>query len=619
MGNATLTAVKNAASSQDKRAPAFEIPERLERSDFSESGWHYALDGIFLAIVCGCLFFFRLGSVGLFDGAGANFAESAREMVETGNYLVPQLNFQIVFNKPILSYWLTSTAYNIFGVNEFAAHFWSACFASILVAFTYCAVRQLAGRNAALFSSLILACAPLTVLFSRVSCDQIVFCTTLGFALCAMVSGVFLKHKIWLIPGYACLGLSVLANGPMGLLIFAAAMGIYLLAARSKKEQLRALLKTMHLAWGLPVLAVVCLPWFCCASAVTDGQWTKVFFSPHTWFNFAGSANYLRACSSFAWGFAPWILFLPDAFKMAFSYGGINNRGWRARRLNVIEQAQGQGLLFLASYAVAVLLLLPFSPRQTSGYVLALVAPCAVLVGVLLSQWASRTSAHFTPRVWRMFSLVLAIAAPLGAVTGAIGIHFLFKNIPAIISGLALAGCVAFWIGMTLQYGLLRSERVGACVGTVVYTFVVCTALFAPVAFDIGYRCLQQDLYTLTNEVRQRGGPVVLYQSFAPSVMFYLQRPVDCVFDSQTMIKDDLRRQPMYVLAKAQAAAQLRAQFPSQVHQLDQRGDWRLLLARHMTLVRPTLTPSRAPNSYPIQSPYCAGTAPQRTKFHRWM
>jgi 4-amino-4-deoxy-L-arabinose transferase-like glycosyltransferase len=618
MANGSITAVKNNPVIQGKRVPSFDMPEPLEQSP--DSGWDYLLDGVFLSIVSGCLFFFRLGSVGLFDGAGASFAESAREMVETGNYVVPQLNFQVVFNKPILSYWLTSTAYNIFGVNEFAAHFWAAVLASILVACTYCAVRQLADRNAALFSSLILACAPLTVLYSRVSCDQMVFCTTLGFALCATVAGVFLKHKVWLIPGYACLGLSVLANGPTGLLIFAAAFAIYFLAARPKKEQMRALLKNTHPAWGLPVLAVVCLPWFCCAAVMTNGVWTKAFFASHTWFTLAGPANYVRAFTAFAWGFAPWILFLPDALKMAFAYGGKNNQGWRARRLNVIEQAQGQGLLFCASYVVAVLALVPFSQAQTSGYILALVAPCSVLVGVRLSQWASRTSVHVTPRVWRVFCLFLAIAAPLGALAGAVAIHVLFENMPPVITGLGLAGCVAFWVGMTLQYGLFRSERIRASIATVVYTFVVCTALFAPVAFDIAYRCLQQDLYTLTTEVRQRGGQVVLYKSFAPSVLFYLQRPVDCIFDSQSMVKDSARRRPMYVLAKTKAAAQLCAEFPGQVNQLDQHGDWRLLLARHMTLVRP-VQPASAPvmNRLQIQSPYCAGNAPERTKFHRWM
>jgi hypothetical protein len=214
----------------------------------------------------------------------------------------------------------------------------------------------------------------------------------------------------------------------------------------------------------------------------------------------------------------------------------------------------------------------------------------------------------------------LAIAAPLVALAGAIAIHVLFKNIPPVITGLGLASCGVFWLGMTLQYGLFRSERIRASIATVVYTLVVCTALLAPVAFDIGYRCLQQDLHTLTTEVQQRGGQVVLYKSFAPSVMFYLQRPVDCIFDSQAMVKDDLRHQPMYVLAKQKAAAQLCAEFPGQVSQLDQHGDWRLLLARHLTLVRPAPTAgARVMNNLQIQSPYCAGNAPERTKFHRWM
>jgi len=614
MGNATGTAIRDTLRKPDAGKPVIALPDRFDIDGpgvLTKSGWQYAFDAIFLAVVCGCMFFYKLGTVGLFDGAGAGYAESAREMVETGNYVLPQLNFQIVFAKPILSYWLISAAYHVFGVNEFAAHFWSATAATLLVASTYIVVRHLAGRNAGLFASLILATAPLMVLFGRLSCLDVVFCATLGFALSALVIGVFLGRKIWLIPGYAALGLSVLANGPIGLSMFVVTGGIYLLCARHKKAQVRELLKDAHLEWGLPILAIVCVPWFAFASVVTNGLWTKMFFAPESWCNFASSTNYVRAFSAIGWGFAPWILFMPNALKLAFS-----------NHAEHLDQPQRRGLLFFASFVVAVMLLLPFAQSQTSGYILALLAPSSVLIGVLLSQWASRTSVHFTPAVWRNFCLFLAVVAPLGALAGGVAIHFLFKNVPAMITGFGLAGCVAFWVGMTLQYGLLRSERVGGCVATVVYTFVVCTALFVPVAFNIGYSCLQQDLYALTTEVKQRGGQVVLYKSFAPSVMFYLERPVDCVFDSQLMSKDELTKQPTYVLARAKAADNLRSLFPGQIHQLDQRGDWRLLLASHIHVARPAQSstmPAMRTFDNQIISPFCAGTAPAQTKFHRWM
>ena len=75
-------------------------------------------------IVFGILFFIPfLGNVHLFDWDEINFAESAREMIESGNYLTVQINFQPFWEKPPLFIWLQVLSMKLFGINEFAARF----------------------------------------------------------------------------------------------------------------------------------------------------------------------------------------------------------------------------------------------------------------------------------------------------------------------------------------------------------------------------------------------------------------------------------------------------------------------------------------------------------------
>ncbi len=62
-----------------------------------------------------------LGAVHLFDWDEINFAESAREMLVTGNYAQVQVNFQPFWEKPPLFIWLQALSMHLFGVNEFAA------------------------------------------------------------------------------------------------------------------------------------------------------------------------------------------------------------------------------------------------------------------------------------------------------------------------------------------------------------------------------------------------------------------------------------------------------------------------------------------------------------------
>ena len=105
-----------------------------------ESPWTVAL----LAL----LFFVPfLGNVHLFDWDEINFAESAREMLVTQNYLRVQVNYQPFWEKPPLFFWLQVLSMRVFGVNEFAARFPNAMMGLItLLTFFYVGKRLIDKR-----------------------------------------------------------------------------------------------------------------------------------------------------------------------------------------------------------------------------------------------------------------------------------------------------------------------------------------------------------------------------------------------------------------------------------------------------------------------------------------
>lgn len=90
-------------------------------------------------ILSGIIFFIPfLGSVHLFDWDEINFAESAREMIVTGNYHQVQINFHPFLEKPPFFFWLQVLSMKAFGVNEFAARFPNAVFGILsLITFYY--------------------------------------------------------------------------------------------------------------------------------------------------------------------------------------------------------------------------------------------------------------------------------------------------------------------------------------------------------------------------------------------------------------------------------------------------------------------------------------------------
>lgn len=77
-----------------------------------------------LIISISILFFMPfLGKVHLFDWDEINFAEISREMVVTGEYLQPQINYQDFTEKPPMFMWMQAGAMHIFGINAYAARF----------------------------------------------------------------------------------------------------------------------------------------------------------------------------------------------------------------------------------------------------------------------------------------------------------------------------------------------------------------------------------------------------------------------------------------------------------------------------------------------------------------
>ncbi len=79
--------------------------------------WNYG----FITVLAGAFFLPFLGGVHLFDWDEINFAECSREMIATGNYLRPQINFEPFWEKPPLFIWLQTLSMHIFGVSDFAA------------------------------------------------------------------------------------------------------------------------------------------------------------------------------------------------------------------------------------------------------------------------------------------------------------------------------------------------------------------------------------------------------------------------------------------------------------------------------------------------------------------
>ncbi|MBI1305957.1 MAG: hypothetical protein GC181_05025 [Bacteroidetes bacterium] len=162
-----------------------------------------------------------LGSTPLFDWDEINFAESAREMIVTGEYSKVMVNYDAFWEKPPMFFWLQVVSMKIFGVNEFASRFPNVLTGLATLLIIFWIGRKVKDEKFAWFWVLLMT-ASLTphLYFHSGIIDPLfnLFIFLSVFQLFRTVENA--DYKPWLYAGIFT-GLAILTKGPVAVLISA--------------------------------------------------------------------------------------------------------------------------------------------------------------------------------------------------------------------------------------------------------------------------------------------------------------------------------------------------------------------------------------------------------------
>ena len=125
-------------------------------------------DLLILSLFLAALFGFKLGERALWSPVEGHYAEIAREMVVSGDYLTPSLAGMKFLEKPPLFYWLENVNIKLFGLNEWSLRLWPAMFGMIGCLAVYFAGSRLFERRVGLISSAVLATSALWYVMGHV-------------------------------------------------------------------------------------------------------------------------------------------------------------------------------------------------------------------------------------------------------------------------------------------------------------------------------------------------------------------------------------------------------------------------------------------------------------------
>ena len=215
-----------------------------------------------LILALGAFFFLPfLGCVHLFDWDEINFAESAREMLVTGNYSRVQINFEPFWEKPPLFFWLQATAMRWLGVGEYAARLPNALIGiSTLLTFFFVG-KRLHGPQFGLLWALGYLGALTPHLYFKTGIIDPTFNLFIFLGICYAYEAVQQYGKtgarpLVLIAGLF-VGLAVLTKGPVGALLALLTFALVWVVNR-----FRPVLRLSHALLAIAMAVIVASGWF---------------------------------------------------------------------------------------------------------------------------------------------------------------------------------------------------------------------------------------------------------------------------------------------------------------------------------------------------------------------
>lgn len=418
---------------------------------------------------------FRLGHLPLISPDEGRNAEVAREMKESGAWLVPTYNGVDYLDKPAFYFKAVALSLAAFGDNETAARIPSAVFGLALVALVFAFGRKVYGMRCGLLAAIIVTTMPLFLMNTR----TVIFDIALALFVCGAIFAGYLAEEAegrarrnWYLLGAAAAGLATLVKGPVGFLI-----PLLVLLIFNRVEGRRGVWRRLFSPLNLLVFFGVTLPWFvglCLAHRdfLHYGLVEESFHRFTTAKTFHRSEPFYFYLIIVAGTFFPWSLLLPEA-ALAM---------WRER------WAKSRVDRLCVTWAVVVVVFFSISQSKLPGYILSVTVATGILLARLFDAALTNPEGRAARIVGRatvaFASVCLLLAVEAAVMVGMSLTHFLARPMRIPVADAAGLGRTMVPLVVVLAvfgiFGLVARWRrsVSLC--------LLCFAVFIPAAANAG-------------------------------------------------------------------------------------------------------------------------------------
>ncbi len=438
------------------------------------------------------------------------YAEIAREMFSSGDWVTIRYNDLKYFEKPPLQMWGTALAYTLFGVGDWQARLFTALSGIIGIVFTVLAAARWWGKRVAVVSALVLASAPMWNVGAHFnSLDMgVAGCMTMALAALLLAQhpdATRAQQRGWMWACWSAMALAVLSKGLIGVVLPGFVLVVYTVAARDW-----ALWKRLHLVTGLMLFFAVGAPWFVLISA-RNPEFAWFFFVHEHFQRFTSTVHHRDAplwyfVPLLVAGFLPWLAQLPGAARLTMAREQVAANGFRPT-------------LLLGLWAVLIFVFFSVSNSKLPGYIFPIMPALAILAALALEQTGERMW-RWQLKIFLGVSLVgLAACGYLATMSSEMYPNAVFARFSVFLAAAFVAGAVLTWLALRRSARRFESLAAFACGWFLTFTI----ALLGHEAF--GRSMSGIDLVPAVKPWLKPGVPFYAVERLDHTMPFYLDTP----------------------------------------------------------------------------------------------
>jgi 4-amino-4-deoxy-L-arabinose transferase-like glycosyltransferase len=327
------------------------------------------------------------------------YAEMAREMFTSGDWITTRLNGIKYFEKPPLQTWMNALTFAVFGLGDWQARLWTGLNGIFGVLLTGYAGYRVFGQRAGFYAALVLGSCFYWVACSQINSLDMSLSGMMTLSLCALLvaqrdDASPTERRNWMLVCWAGMALAVLAKGLIGLVLPGGILVFYTIFSRDWSIWTR-----LHLGKGLLLFFAIAAPWFVLVGLANPEQ--PHFFFIHEHFDrFLLKEHHREAAwwiffALLAAGSVPWVGVLVQGLLLG------------ARR----ERGAFQPKIMLLVWTALIILFFTKSSSKLPGYILPVFPAVALLVANYLDV-GTRRGRMFTAALTALLGVALLATVP---------------------------------------------------------------------------------------------------------------------------------------------------------------------------------------------------------------